>query len=164
MSWPAQPDIAQGDFATSAVAPVRAGCLSGCSNGKQLAVGLAGRACLPRDHVSVMLWIRAYDGESDVWSYFELDDEGWALRQVQLHGLHGQPVTAASLAEVIELRDRGDLAVMAAYERQYGVLAEGTLRGWKKADGAAEITRQEFESTWAAAREILDANRSEEMS
>jgi len=111
-----------------------------------------------------MLWIRAYDGESDVWSYFELDDEGWALRQVQLHGLHGQPVTAASLAEVIELRDRGDLAVMAAYERQYGVLAEGTLRGWKKADGAAEITRQEFESTWAAAREILDANRSEEMS
>lgn len=111
-----------------------------------------------------MLWIRAYDGESDVWSYFELDDEGWALRQVQLQGLHGQPVTAASLAEVIELRDRGDLAVMAAYERQYGVLAEGTLRGWKEADGAAEITRQEFESTWAAAREVLDANRTEETS
>jgi hypothetical protein len=53
---------------------------------------------------------------------------------------------------------------MAAYERQYGVLAEGTLRGWKEADGAAEITRQDFESTWAAAREILDANRTEETS
>jgi hypothetical protein len=73
-------------------------------------------------------------------------------------------VTAASLTEVIELRDRGNHAAMAAYERQYGVLAEGTLRGWQEADGTAEITRQEFESTWAAAREILDANRTEETS
>jgi hypothetical protein len=111
-----------------------------------------------------MLWIRAYDGESDVWSYFELDDEERALRHVHLQGLHRQPVTAASLAKVIELRDRGDLAAMAAYERQYGVLAEGTLRGWQEADGAAEITRQESESTWAAARKILDADRTEETS
>ncbi|WP_432158290.1 MULTISPECIES: hypothetical protein [unclassified Streptomyces] len=55
-----------------------------------------------------------------------------------------------------------DPAAMAAYERQYGVLAEGALRGWQEADGAAEITRQEFESTWAAARETLDADRTEE--
>ncbi|MEU9186827.1 hypothetical protein AB0D14_20215 [Streptomyces sp. NPDC048484] len=111
-----------------------------------------------------MLWIRAYDGESDIWSYFELDDEEWALRHVDLQGLQRQPVTAASLAEVIEIRDRGDLAAMAAYERQYGVLAESALRGWQEADGAAEITRQEFESTWAAARETLDADRTEETS
>ena len=109
-----------------------------------------------------MLWIRAYDGESDVWSYFELDGEEWALRQVDLQGPQRQPVTAASLAEVIEIRDRGDLAAMTAYERQYGVLAEGALRGWQEADRAAEITRQEFESTWAAAREALDADRTEE--
>ena len=51
----------------------------------------------------VMLWIRASDGESDAWSYVEFDDEEWALRQVQLQGLHRQPVIAASLAEVIEL-------------------------------------------------------------
>ncbi|MGV9994112.1 hypothetical protein [Streptomyces sp. NPDC003374] len=51
---------------------------------------------------------------------------------------------------------------MAAYERQDGVLAEGALRGGQEADGAAEITRQEFESTWAAARETLDADRTEE--
>src|SRR5690606_17018076 len=57
---------------------------------------------------------------------------------------------------------RGDLPAMAAYVRQYGVLAEGTLRGWQEADGAAEIIRQEFESTWAAARETLDADRTEE--
>jgi hypothetical protein len=71
-------------------------------------------------------------------------------------------VTAASLAEVIEIRDCGDLAAMAAYERQYGVLAEGALRGWQESDGAAEMTRQQFESTWAAARETLDADRTEE--
>ncbi|MEV7432583.1 hypothetical protein [Streptomyces griseoviridis] len=110
------------------------------------------------------LWIRAYDGESDVWSYFELDGEEWALRQVDLQGPQRQPVTAASLAEVIEIRDCGDLAVMAAYERQYGVLAEGALRGWQESDGAAEMTRQEFESTWATARETLDADRIEETS
>jgi hypothetical protein len=128
-------------------------------------VGVAERAfSSPRDHVSVMLWIRAYDGESDVWSYFELDGEEWALRQVDLQGPQRQPVTAASLAEVIEIRDCGDLAVMAAYERQYGVLAEGALRGWQESDGAAEMTRQEFESTWAAARETLDADRIEETS
>lgn len=126
-------------------------------------VGLAERAfSSPRDHVSVMLWIRAYDGESDVWSYFELDGEEWALRQVDRQGPPRRPVTTASLAEVIEIRDRGDLAAMAAYERQYGVLAESALRGWQEADGAAEITRQEFESTWTAARETLDADRTEE--
>ncbi|MDH6628486.1 hypothetical protein M2271_006319 [Streptomyces sp. LBL] len=112
----------------------------------------------------MMLWIRAYDGESDVWSYFELDDEEWALRHVELQGPQRQPVTAASLAEVIEIRDRGDLAAVASYEGQYGVLAEGTLHGWQEADGGAEITRQEFESTWAAARETLDASRTEETS
>ncbi|MGM1078052.1 hypothetical protein ACS0VI_17715 [Streptomyces sp. H28] len=109
-----------------------------------------------------MLWIRAHDDEGDIWSYFELDDEEWAVRQVGLQGPQRRPVTAASLAEVIEIRDRGDLGAMAAYERRYGVLAEGALRGWQGADGAAEITRQEFESTWAAARETLDADRTEE--
>jgi hypothetical protein len=73
-------------------------------------------------------------------------------------------VTAALLAEVIEIRDRGDLAAMASYERQYGVLAEGTVHGWREANGVAEIARQEFESTWAAARETLDANSTEETS
>ncbi|MDW8805478.1 hypothetical protein P1P68_11995 [Streptomyces scabiei] len=109
-------------------------------------------------------WIRTYDDESQIWSYLELDDEEWALRHVDLRGLQRQPVTAASLAEVIEIRDSGDLAAMASYERQYGVLTEGALHDWQEADGAAEITRQEFESTWAAARETLDANRTEETS
>ncbi|MFC5724376.1 hypothetical protein ACFP1Z_29905 [Streptomyces gamaensis] len=110
------------------------------------------------------LWIRAYDSESDVWSYFELDDEEWALRQVDLHGPQRSPVTAASLVEVIDLRDHGDLQAMAAYERQYGVLAEGSLTGWQDADGAAEVTAGEFESTWVIARETLNTVRAKEAS
>lgn len=133
--------------------------------GEQLVRGPAGGCLLPpRDHANVTPWIRAYDDESDTWSYFELSDEGWALRQVDLQGPQRRPVTAASLAEVVEVRDHDDLAAMAAYERKYGVLAEGSLHGWQDAGGAAEITQYEFESTWAAARETLDAKRTEETS
>ncbi|MGW0547898.1 hypothetical protein [Streptomyces altiplanensis] len=109
-------------------------------------------------------WIRAYDDQSDTWSFLELDDEGWALRQVDLQGPQRWPVTATCLAEVVKTRDHVDLAAMAAYERKYGVLAEGSLDGWQDAGGTAEITRHEYESTWAAARETLDANRTEETS
>lgn len=105
--------------------------------------------------------VRAYDEESDIRSYYELDDEGWALRQVDLQGPHYRPVTAASLAEVIELRDHHELAAMVAYERRYGVLAEHSLNGWQSVGGAVEITGREFESTWAAARQTLDADRTE---
>jgi hypothetical protein len=98
-------------------------------------------------------WIRASDDESDR-----------ALRQVDLQGPQRRLVTAASLAEVVEVRDHDNLAAMAAYERKYGVLAEGSLHGWHDAGGAAEITQHEFESTWAAARETLDAKRTEETS
>ncbi|MFC9679011.1 hypothetical protein [Streptomyces sp. NPDC056948] len=109
-------------------------------------------------------WIRAYDDESDTWTYIELDDNGWALRQVDLQGPQRRSVAAASLTEVIEARDHGDPAAMTAYERKCGVLAEGSLHGWQDADGPIEITQHEFESTWAAARETLDANRTEETS
>ncbi|MEV7867800.1 hypothetical protein AB0P17_17215 [Streptomyces sp. NPDC088124] len=55
-------------------------------------------------------------------------------------------MTAASPAEVIGVRDHEGLAAMASCARQY-VLAEGALHGRHDADGAGEITQQEFEST-----------------
>ncbi|MCZ4103519.1 hypothetical protein C8250_042530 [Streptomyces sp. So13.3] len=97
-------------------------------------------------------WIRTHDGESATWSYFELDDEQWASRQVDLQGPKRTPVTAAALGEVLQCRDHGDAAATAAYERQYGVLAEGALTGWEDADAAAEVTEDVFERIWAAAR------------
>lgn len=32
-------------------------------------------------------WIRTYWDEGDVLSYLELDEDGWAVRQVELEGL-----------------------------------------------------------------------------
>jgi hypothetical protein len=89
--------------------------------------------------------------------YFELDDEGWASRQVDLLVPDRSPFTAGMLTEVLQRRDHGDAAAMAAYERKYGVLAEGALTGWEDTDCAAEITEEDFEQIWSAARRRLDS-------
>lgn len=103
--------------------------------------------------ISGTRWIRSYYDDLDTWSYFELDSEGWALRHVDLQGSTLQPVTAAALSEVLDIRDRGDRTAMAVYQHKYGILAEGSLDGWQETDSAAEITATEFERIWASARE-----------
>lgn len=100
-------------------------------------------------------WFRTYYEDEDLWLYFEADDEGWAARQVEVRGADSRPVTAASLEEVLYLRDHADLAAMGRYERQYGVLAEGSLDGWQDQPHAAEISPEEFEQLWAEARRTL---------
>jgi hypothetical protein len=74
-------------------------------------------------------WFRIYYGDDDLWLYLETDDEGWALRQVEIRAADSRPVTAASLQEVLLLRDHADLAAMQRYEGQYGVLTKGSLAG-----------------------------------
>ncbi len=91
----------------------------------------------------------------DLWLYFEADDGGWAARQVEVRGRDSRPVTAAALEEVLHLRDQGDLAAMVRYERQYGVLAEGSTDGWQDQSQAAEISAEEFDRLWAEARRAL---------
>jgi hypothetical protein len=100
--------------------------------------------------------IRTYYAEEDLLSYFELDEEEWALRQVDLRGPDRRPVTAATMAEVLHLRDHADLAAMQAYERRFGVLAEASLIGWETVPGAAEVPAQEFERIWALARAAIE--------
>jgi len=107
----------------------------------------------------VIRWFRTYYEDEDLWLYFEADDEGWAARQVEVRGPDARPVTAASLEEVLHLRDHADLAAMGRYERQYGVLAEGSLDGWQDEPQAAEISVEEFEQLWAEARRTLDESR-----
>ena len=78
------------------------------------------------------IWFRTYYEDEDLWLYFEADGEGWAARQVEVRGKDSRAVTAASLEEVLHLRDHADLAAMSRYEQQYGVLAErahGRLAG-----------------------------------
>ncbi|HEY1155598.1 MAG TPA: hypothetical protein VGE95_04815 [Arthrobacter sp.] len=76
-------------------------------------------------------WFRTYYEGDDLWLYFEANDEGWAARQVEVRAQDSRPVVAASLEEVLHLRDHADLAAMFRYERRYGVLAEGSMEGWQ---------------------------------
>jgi hypothetical protein len=103
-------------------------------------------------------WFRTYYEDEDLWLYFKADDEGWATRQVDVRGTDEQPVTAASSEEVLRLRNHADLAAMGRYERRFGVLSEGSLDGWQDQPQAAEISAEEFERLWAAARQALDGS------
>ncbi|MFB7669762.1 hypothetical protein ACFC1R_38745 [Kitasatospora sp. NPDC056138] len=100
-------------------------------------------------------WFRTYDEGEDLWLYFETDDEGWPLRQIEVRGEDARPVVAASLREVLHSCDDADRAAMSRYERQYGVLAEGPMDGWQDQPQAAEIPAEEFERLWAEARRAL---------
>jgi hypothetical protein len=75
----------------------------------------------------------------------------------EVRGADSKHVTAASLEEVLHLRDHADLAAMGRYEPQYGVLAEGSLDGWQDQPHASEIPVEEFERLWAEARQTLGA-------
>ena len=103
------------------------------------------------------MWIRTYDEARGLWQYFEGDEEGWVVRQVDLRGDDGTPVTAASLEEVLRLQERADTATMSRYEQCYGVVAEGRLTGWEKASSVDVISAEEFEKTWLDARRALGA-------
>lgn len=103
-------------------------------------------------------WFRTYYEDDDLWLYFEADEEGWALRHIEIRGADARPVTAASLGEVLYLRDQADLAAMRRYEQQFGVLAEGRLAGRQDLPQAAEIAVEEFERLWAGARQALDGS------
>lgn len=66
-------------------------------------------------------------------------------------------MTAASLAEVLHLRDHAGPAATGRYEQRYGVLADAVLEGWRDQPRAAEISAEEFERLWVEARRDLEA-------
>ncbi|KOU09242.1 hypothetical protein ADK86_01735 [Streptomyces sp. NRRL F-5755] len=99
---------------------------------------------------------RMYYEDEDLWLHFETDEEGWAARHIEIRGKDARPVTAASLEEVLHLRDHADIPAMLRYEHRYGVLAEGPLDGWQDQPHAAELTAEEFDRLWAVARRTLE--------
>ncbi|MFS8100182.1 hypothetical protein LFM09_23915 [Lentzea alba] len=106
-------------------------------------------------------WFRYYFADDAVWLHYEVDDEGWVNRQVDLAGADLRPVTAASLTEVMRARDNGGADAVIAYESRFGVLAEGQGEwdDWRGLPGVEEITAEEFERIWAAARDELEKRR-----
>ncbi|MEV8537258.1 hypothetical protein [Streptomyces sp. NPDC051211] len=105
----------------------------------------------------MVMWIRAYDEAQGLWQYFESDEAGWVLRQVDLRGDDGTPLTAASLEEVLRFQERADIATMSRYEQRYGLVAEGRLTGWEETSLAGAISAEEFERVWLDARRTLGA-------
>ena len=105
-----------------------------------------------------MRWIRSYYAEEHIWFFIELDDKGWPNRQVNFNGLDGLPGTAATRDEIIDARGHGGIAAVQAYERKYGVLAEGSSAAWDwDFEGASivDTDADEFERVWTAARYVL---------
>ena len=100
-------------------------------------------------------WIRTYDEAQDLWQYFEGDEQGQILRQVDVRGADGTPLTAASLEEGLRLQERADIATMSRYEQRYGRVAEASLTTWADSPHAEAISAEEFEGAWLDARRAL---------
>ena len=102
-------------------------------------------------------WLRMYWDEEDVTFFFELDEDGWVLRHVELQGADRTPTVAASLAE-LPVADRDGLAAVQAYEAKYGAgsIAEGPLDLSNDDFPYTEIHRTEFEAIWQRARSHLE--------
>ncbi|MFD3776382.1 hypothetical protein [Streptomyces sp. NPDC058612] len=92
--------------------------------------------------------MRCYWDEEDVCFYFEVDDEGWVTRQIELEGPALTPIAAASLAEWQRARDAGRLD---EYDNRFGITAELPVSEWEGHD-PEELTLDEFEEVWDSAR------------
>ncbi|MFH9968565.1 hypothetical protein ACH4PR_45965 [Streptomyces mirabilis] len=98
-------------------------------------------------------WMRCYWDEDDTWFYFEVDAEGWVTRQVELQGSEMAPIAAASLDEWQHAQQLGALT---EYERKFGVTAELPVPQWEGHE-PDQLTSQEFEEVWNAARRDIEA-------
>lgn len=103
-------------------------------------------------------WLRSYWDEEDVTFFFEIDEDGWVLRQVELRGPSETPAVAAALAEWPNA-DRDGLAAVQAYESKYGGLADQPITQWDEGVPHVEIEHTEFEAVWQRARAHLEASR-----
>jgi hypothetical protein len=103
-----------------------------------------------------MRWPRCFWDEEAIWFYFELDTDGYVIRQVELQEPGNNALAAASLAEWKEAQNAGRVA---EYERAYGLTAEPPASEWEGYD-PEWLSVNEFESVWVTARQqIQDRQR-----
>ncbi|MGW6008841.1 hypothetical protein [Streptomyces sp. NPDC055210] len=98
-------------------------------------------------------WMRCYWDEEAIWFYFEVDAGSWVTRQVELQGPELTPIAAASLDEWQRAQQAGGLA---EYERKFGLTAELPVSQGEGYE-ADQLTSQEFEQVWDAARREIAA-------
>jgi hypothetical protein len=97
--------------------------------------------------------MRCYWDEEAIWFYFEVDADGWVTRQIELQGSELIPIAAASLDEWQRTQQAGGLG---EYERNFGRTAELPVSQWEGYE-ADQLTSQEFERVWDAARREIAA-------
>jgi hypothetical protein len=96
-------------------------------------------------------WFRSYWAEEDIWFYFEVGDDGWVTRQVELQGPLEKPLAAASLAESEAAEGTGSLG---DYEATFGTTAKAPVHEWDDHD-PQYLAAAEFETVWHRARAAL---------
>jgi hypothetical protein len=113
------------------------------------------RAFQAWDDDGMSRWVRSYWDEEDITYVWEIGDDGWVTRSVELIGAERRPQTAAALDEVIRERDTGSIQAVRAYEARCGVLVEKPIDDW--AFPHEDVTQAGFERVWADARRALTA-------
>jgi len=104
----------------------------------------------------VARWIRSYWDEEDVTFYWEVGDDGWITRHVELAGPDQVPRAAASLAEWTRELEAGRIQ---QYQAKYGFLADQPVTVWDPDFPHEDLTREQYEKVWLAARRSLERNR-----
>jgi hypothetical protein len=99
-------------------------------------------------------WVRSYWNEEDVTVLWEVRDDGWVGRSVELAGRDGRPQAAAALDEVVYARDSGGIHAVQAYEALYGVAPEKPIEDWDFPH--EDISKSDFERVWAESRQALE--------
>lgn len=101
-------------------------------------------------------WVSCFWDEESVCFSFELDTDGYVIRQAELQEPGSKALTAASLAEWQEAQRDGRLA---EYESVYGLTAEQPVSEWEGHD-PQWLSADEFEIVWSTARrQIQDRQR-----
>lgn len=98
-------------------------------------------------------WWRSYWADDDVTFYFEVDTDGFVLRQVEVEGPQ-QLANAACSTQEWEDAFRSGTAHQ--YADRYGWPVDGSTRTWTGHD-LEPSTQEEFDAVWTPARVACDA-------
>jgi hypothetical protein len=89
----------------------------------------------------------------DITFLWEVGDDGWISRSVELTGRDLIPTAATRLDEVIHARDTGGISAVQALEGRYGVAPEKPIEDWSFPHEV--ISHEMFDRTWRSARDAL---------
>jgi hypothetical protein len=104
--------------------------------------------------VPMTRWLRCEwdEDECEIHALWEVDDDGWMTRSVELRGREERPEVAASLDVWMRELDAGRIQ---AYQARYGVLVEKPITEWDFPH--SNVTAEEFETVWQSARRELQS-------